>query len=360
MNRIGAWMMALMMMPMAGMGQQSVQAAPQTAAQPLNRRPAYAPGPIQGEGRIHLDVVVADKPGKPVSGLAMQDFALKDNGMPTKILSFHAIDPTVQKGTTEVTLLLDAVNLGFQEVARSRDQIANYLRQNGGQLAQPVSVLLFTDQGLKVLLQPSTDGNALARQLEKEDTGLRTLNRSAQFGGIERFELSMKWMTSLAGSEAKRPGRKLLIWVGPGWPLLDRATIQTTPKEAEQLFTTIVDLSTTLREAHLSLYSVSLGESHLGTYLYQDYLKGVKIAEKANAADLSLKVLATQTGGRVVGPDNDITAQIDACVQDAGAFYTVSFDPPPADRPNEYHDLKIEIDKPGLTARTSSGYYNQP
>ena len=27
---------------------------------------------------------------------------------------------------------------------------------------------------------------------------------------------------------------------------------------------------------------------------------------------------------------------------------------------DEYHDLKVVVDKPGLTARTSSGNYNQP
>ena len=64
--------------------------------------------------------------------------------------------------------------------------------------------------------------------------------------------------------------------------------------------------------------------------------------------------------GYVVGPDNDIAAQIESCVQDARAFYTLSFDPPKADRANEYHDLKVTVDQPGLTARSSTGYYNQP
>jgi hypothetical protein len=51
---------------------------------------------------------------------------------------------------------------------------------------------------------------------------------------------------------------------------------------------------------------------------------------------------------------------MDACAQDAKGFYTISFDPPKADHANEYHDLKVEIGKPGLTARTNTGYYNQP
>jgi hypothetical protein len=38
----------------------------------------------------------------------------------------------------------------------------------------------------------------------------------------------------------------------------------------------------------------------------------------------------------------------------------MSFDPPHATRPDEYHDLKVQIETPGLSARTNTGYYNQP
>jgi VWFA-related protein len=307
-------------------------------------------------------VVVTDRSGTPVRGLGPGDFTLKDDGQPVKILSFHATDASAQPAghPDEVIVLLDAVNLGVETMSRVRVQVAHFLRENGGHLAQPVSVFVFTDQGTKVLLQPSLDGNAMAAQLDKTDTGLRTIGRSTQYGGFNRYDLSLKWVEMIAKSEVKRPGKKLLIWAGPGWPLLSMATTQIDAKQQKIVFNGIVDLSTMLREARMSIYSVSMGDPGLGTYLYQDYLKGVKAPEKANLPNLSLKVLATQSGGRVVGPDNDIAAQMDACAQDAKAFYTISFDPPKADHADEYHDLKVEIGKPGLAARTNTGYYNQP
>jgi VWFA-related protein len=136
--------------------------------------------------------------------------------------------------------------------------------------------------------------------------------------------------------------------------------MQSSAQGEQRIFNAIVDLSTTLREAHMAVYSVTLGQPQLGTYLYQDYVKGIKTAEKANPANLGLKVLAVQSGGQVIAPDNDIAGQIDRCIQDAGAYYAISFNPPPADKANEYHDLKVEVDKPGLSARTNTGYYNQP
>jgi hypothetical protein len=94
--------------------------------------------------------------------------------------------------------------------------------------------------------------------------------------------------------------------------------------------------------------------------LYKNHLNGVKTAGQAYLPNLGLKVLAVQSGGAVFGPDNDMTAQINRCVQDAQAFYTLSFDPPPAVQANEYHDLKVLVGQPGLEARTRTGYYNQP
>ena len=336
------------------------QTAPQAPA--LAPRPAFTPTPAAGEGHLHLDVVVTDKSGKPVSGLEAQDFVLKDNNLPAKILSFHAGGTTVQKDgpLVEVILLLDTVNFGFQDVSRFRQQIAQFLRRNGGHLAIPVSVVVFNDDGMKVLLQPSTDGNALAGQLDHADSKLRVIGRNSQYGALDRFSLSLNWIDIVAKSQITRPGRKLLIWTGPGWPMFDRPGLEISSKDQQHMFSEIVDLSTSLREAHMAVYSVNMGEPGLGTYLYQGFLKGVKTPEKANPSDLGLKVLAVQTGGRAMSPDNDIASQIDACIQDATAWYTISFDPPRADKPNEYHDLKVEVDKPGLTARTSTGYYNQP
>jgi VWFA-related protein len=337
---------------------------PQTApkAPALAPRPAYAPTPTIGEGRVQLDVVVTDKSGKPVSGLEALDFVLKDNNLPAKILSFRAAGTVVQKDAplVEVILLLDTVNFNFQDVSRFRQQISEFLRKNGGHLAIPVSVVVFDDDGMKVLLQPSKDGNALAEQLDHADSKLRVIGRNSQYGALDRFSLSINWIDTVAKSQIKRPGRKLLIWTGPGWPMLDRPGLEISPKDQQHMFSEIVSLSTSLREAHMAVYSVNMGQPGLGTFLYQGFLKGVKTQEKANPSDLGLKVLAVQTGGRAISPDNDVASQIDSCIQDATAWYTISFDPPRADKPNEYHDLKVEVDKPGLTARTSTGYYNQP
>src|ERR1017187_8739599 len=367
MNKLPHAFLALCLcLPLLLCAQQSPAAAQAGTAMHEPPEPALThrpPGPAVEPGLIKLSVVVTDKSGKPVSGLELKDFTLLDNNLPAKILSFHAIDGTAQKADSpvQVILLLDAINLDFQQVSIARQDIEKFLRQNGGHLAQPVSIFIFLNEGVKVLAQPSTDGNAQAASLSQVDSQLRMIGRSqGRYGDIDRFYLSIRMLTSIAQGEVSIPGRKLLIWTGHGWPMLDWQGLQISSKTEQQLFDSLVELSTRLREAHIVLYSISSGQAGMGTFLYQGFLKGVKSAQKANPPNVSLKVLAIQSGGRVLGPDNDLAAQIDNCVQDANAFYTLSFDPPRADKANEYHDLKVQIDRPGLKVQTTTGYYNQP
>ena len=114
----------------------------------------------------------------------------------------------------------------------------------------------------------------------------------------------------------------------------------------------------------MAVYSVSPADvsmnGGLRSQMYRDFLRGVKSPQQADTGNLALKVLATQSGGMVLGPDNDLAGQIDQCVADANVFYRLSFDPPRAERADEYHELRVVVNKPGITVRTNSGYYNEP
>jgi VWFA-related protein len=333
------------------------------AASPAQSQTAPSREPNAAAGRIKLNMVVTDKSGKPVAGLDLRDFTLFDNNLPGKILSLHSVGDSLQNSElpVEVILLIDTVNLEIQSVDYAREEVEKFLRRNEGHLAQPVSVFLFTNTGGKFLAGPLADGNVLAAKLHQVGGTLRTIGQAAAGNGaIERFQLSVQLLTMVARGQAKRPGRRLLIWVGPGWPMLQTTKILTTSEGQQQFYNSIVELSTSLRVARISLYSVSSGEPDASSFRYEDSLKGVRSPEKANTPNLALKVLAIQSGGRVLGPNSDLQGQINNCFQDAPVYYTLGFDPPPTVHANEYHDLKVQIDKPGLIVHTNTGYYNQP
>jgi VWFA-related protein len=313
-------------------------------------------------GRIYLDVVAAPKSGPPVADLQQQDFTLLDNNAPQTTTSFKAI--TGREAPIEVVLVIDAVNASYQTVAVARPEIDKFLRAEGGHLAYPVALVLFTDKGAQGLGSFSSDGNALSAALDQADVSLRSISRSAGFyGATERFTLSIQTLGQLVAKMAPTPGRKIMLWVSPGWPLLSGPRVELDSKQEQQLFANIVTLSTQLLQARVTLYCINpLGnaESLSSVSYYKDFVKGISKPSQVQVGNLGLQVLAVQSGGLTLNFNNDVASLLQECLSDSVPYYEISFDPPPADRRDEYHHLEIQIAKPGLTARTRQGYYAQP
>jgi len=97
-----------------------------------------------------------------------------------------------------------------------------------------------------------------------------------------------------------------------------------------------------------------------GLFTNKEFLKGVTSANRVLPANLSLQVLAVQSGGRVLIPATISPVKLLIASRMATLFYVLSFQAARADRANEYHAIAITVDKPGLTARARTGYYAQP
>ena len=313
-------------------------------------------------GKIYLDVVVSPKSGLPVADLQQQDFTVLDNNSPQAITSFQAV--TGRQAPIEVVLVIDAINTDARTIGYERNQIDRFLQAEGGRLAYRVAIVVATDTGVQLAENFSSDGNALSAAMDRDQIGIRDIGRSAGFyGATERLQYSLQALSQITASETPHQGRKILLWISPGWPLLTGPNIELDSKQQDQIFGQIVSLSTQLRQARVTLYNVNpigAGESVFrGTY-YEEFLKGVSKPSQVNLANLGLQVLAIQSGGLALEFNNDVAAMLQQCVSDSAPYYEISFDAAAAERPDEYHHLEIRIDKPGLTARTRQGYYAQP
>ena len=134
-------------------------------------------------------------------------------------------------------------------------------------------------------------------------------------------------------------------------------------KQEQRIFRDIVGISTGLRQAGITLYSIDpLAAADFGTrtFYWQAFLKGVSKPNQAQIGNLALEVIATQSGGLALNGSNDIAGELQTCVADSAAYYELAFDAPIDDRPDEYHQLEVRVAKPGLKARTRQGYYSQP
>jgi VWFA-related protein len=328
--------------------------------------------PAEADGLIHLDVVVTDAAGRPVNGLEAKDFKLSDNRQPQTTLSFHGFDglSVMPDPPVEIIFFIDTVAGSNDVVALSIvAEAAKFMRQNGGRLTGPISVFGVSNNGLWTLDHPSSDGNAIAEDLTHNrqrfllDSSLHESLRGVPLESLDfrdpPYFKALKAIASIAAEERRKPGRKLLFWIGPGCGIGSGA-YPGNASGGQKAFDLIVWFSLLLREARIEISTFSVGESDPRSLLYEEYLNGVKTVPQASFMYLYKNVLAVESGGQVTPTGGDLVKQMNDCVRDANAYYTVSFNPAPAAHKDEFHDLKVKLSRLGLTARTNLGYYDQP
>ena len=313
---------------------------------------------------VAFDAVVSGKDGRLVSGLKQDDFTVLDNGQPMKLLSFRSAG--AEDALSQVVIVLDTVNTGVLRTSQERTELDAFLRANGGKLPYPVSIRFFGENGVIPIGPASRDGNVLADLLKTQSAAFKPVRRTAGFyGEVEVMQMSLAGLGALATEEEHQPGHKLVIWLSQGWSLLVNHDAWTTDKEAVGFFQTIVAMSTVLRRARITLDSVYPlevpGAESLRPFRYKDYVKGVRDAKKALPGDLGLQTLAEQSGGEaLVDSDAPLAETLNHAIERASVDYFMAFQPVAAKSVDEYHELKVTVNQPGLTVRARQGYYDQP
>jgi hypothetical protein len=155
--------------------------------------------------------------------------------------------------------------------------------------------------------------------------------------------------------------------MGNGWPL-DTGQFH----KVETGFDSLVELCARLLESRVVICQFPdpvdprNSSPQFSNSDYRNFVAGVpsvrdlKKHSQLTNSYFALQVLAIQSGGLVLDTYSKIEDEIERSIQYATAFYALSFDPPRTSQLDEYHDLKIQIGTPGLSAHTSTGYYDQP
>jgi VWFA-related protein len=341
--------------------------------------------------RIILNVLAVDDSNIPAAGLKPQDFVLMDNGRPLELATFREVNGQQGIAQPHIILILDAVNNTSRSIAFEIKEVAKYLASNQGRLIFPTSIATLTSSGFNtsptsvdssVLLQESktlfkdihpsecrNSSNDAAHASPLSGHGDNNIGVSIQKthdGNClnQKFTLSLTALGDLASAQKDVPGRVILVWIGPGWPLLTGPEfLPDTAEIKANFFDHFVELSRTLREAQVTVDAVSSPdmfrqpeyESPPGKSLAE----GPLTEKQAAANNLALQAIATESGGRVL-ESNSIAAQIARCVADAQLYYALSFDSIPSSQPDEYHSLQVKVNKPGVTVFTNSLYYAEP
>ena len=316
---------------------------------------------------IHLDVFVKDQAGMPVSGLAPQAFTVLDNGQPQQIVSLTPVATRNDPTAVTVLIVMDMINPGYDSVTWGREQLDEYLAQEGGALRHRTSIAAMTEDGLQMMSGSTTDGKQLLAEFQKFATDLRPVTQRAGWEGLEQLlQQSLQQFTQMLAIEGTRPGRKLVLIISPGWPMLGLWGSEQDLHSVQQDFNILVALTNAIRDARTTIYRLDpyeIGGVHAGPqdpFYYQDFLKPVTDPKRATFPYLGLGVFAVHSGGRVLVTGHDITGEINSVLRDAGAYYELTYATPPAGASNQCHAISVRVSQPDATVQTISGCYADP
>jgi VWFA-related protein len=337
---------------------------------------------------VLVDVVVTDKGGNPVTNLKKDDFAVYEDKVPQRVVSFEPpsshtlpvgsdntpLNPDDPKsfGQSPVTILvLDELNTHFEDSSFAVRSVRQYLESRPVMLGQPTTLMVVSDNKFRVVQNFTRDRTALLKALDDQSVHYAWKlegDKSIGYGAVERLDQSLSALEQIAQATARIPGRKNLVWVGQGFPSLDPTELDT--KDQDLVDNTIQHVTDVLLDTRVTLYAVDPTSSAAGmaeitdpTQLEFAQLAGDALAGNADpfSSKLDFDRLGPVTGGRVLRGKNDIDGQIALSVELGTKFYTIGYSPSNASSAaSKYRSIHVVCLRPDLVVTTRNGYYATP
>ena len=354
-----------------------------------------------GTKLVEVDVVARSK-GAPATGLTKEDFTLFDNGKQQNIAFFSVISPHTTRSASATALpplhagavsnrlerdgpllsratilLVDQKNTPqeaqgfaiqriktFVRTSRKGDRFAIYSFGKDGELH---AVQELTDDS-QLLLRAANTLKAMDSNPRTSDITGMTEHAAAGYAAMEAFEqvaVTKRVLTTIARHLARVPGRKSLIWITTPFPLavegadfkpdveqaaraLNEANIAVYPVDARGLIGALQGLS--------PIPNAEVGGGPLSPRLLAMQAGRGTRGNPLRGADTE-GMLAGLTGGLAfINKSNAIEESMQSAVNDGELTYKLGFYPMQDDKDGVWHDLKVAVDRRGVSVRYRSSY----
>lgn len=338
---------------------------------------------LHAESRlVVLDTLVADRKGKVITNLTRDDFKVYDNGVLQTVHNFDnpAMRPPIPDaprrarnghndwGDSPLTMLVvSEVATPFDEIAYARQRVERYLGAQPAALAEPTILLWLDDSGLHPVTKFTRDRDVLLRAIKSYPPSLSSKQqRSDTEGQISSVFSALHQVALFSRGE---PGKKEIIWVGRGFPMIDPTQLPLSQRQLlEDAVHSTIDL---LLASRISLYVIDTAvtsapnttdfssDSTMETTDTTTPGAAPKIPDVLSSA-FDLDLFAVQTGGEYYAGMNDLDQQIGESIQRGSSYYTLTYVPSSTsvNPKSNYHSIRVVTKDPNLIVQTKQGYYD--
>jgi VWFA-related protein len=177
----------------------------------------------QQANSIKFGVIVTDHSGADITGLEQKDFTVLEGKTPKPITSFKQM--SLSEGPAHLVIVIDALNTEFSTQAFVKQQLAAYFHANS-HVVQPTTIATLTYSSFQFQPNFSQNGEELSTMVANSSAGLQHGAKSAVVQQ-DVYQKSLNAFDSLVERLATIQGRKIVLWISPGWPLLNSRCTRT-------------------------------------------------------------------------------------------------------------------------------------
>ena len=288
---------------------------------------------------VRISTLVTDRQGKPVPGLTIKDFELREDGVVQKLLSVEARKPAPRR----LAIILDEFHVSGDDSALVRDAVGKFVDEQV-RADDSLIVLKPLDPLTSIDLNPDRararaaiagfegrNGNFEPRNALEE----QTMGRAPALVEAGRAQVVLSALRALASQMGARPGRSAIFVVSQGFMPQRRS------------FTSRGLPDAGIVERFANRYDVPI-------YAFDPRAS----FDASNESAVILGQLVAETGG-TLARGADLAGNLARASREVDSGYVLTYEPAHGDD-GKYHPVTVTVVRREADARTRAGYVSQP
>ena len=330
---------------------------------------------------LNFDVVVTDRNGNHIRGLAKEDFEILESGKQREITNFSEFGPAIGELKSEeapprhIVLFVDVFSTTTFERKRATAALAEFIKE----VRPDDEVMIMSwNRRLKIETPPTSDhaklneslsrvareasADAAARMMrerQKPSENAATVKRMYERAELNELTQSASALNSVLTKLAGVSGRKVLVMVTKGFAIKGDPSEDQTSDTDTDAARIVASVARRANAAGVTLYAVHGArlESGMSVEDSEPDSAVARIRQTASSVD-GLRYLAGRTGGLVIANTNDATRGLKLVAADLATYYSLGYKAN-ARRVDIENNIEIRTRDRNLRVRARRGFVEQ-